>query len=185
MALSSALYGALGSIIFTLAISSVLPHIHQAVLAQNQQLQQSPDTLEKNKRIIVSFVQDVLNDHNLTALDKYYSPNAIQHNPIAAQGSQGFKRFFAPFFSAFPDIRATIEHIIAENHVVLVFLNWTGTQKGEFQGIAATNKTVNMRTAELFRIDNNGTIVEHWDVVNPLYLLQQIGAITLNQSKTR
>src|ERR1044071_9763853 len=100
MALSSALYGALGSIIFTLAISSVLPDLHQAVLAQNQQLQQSPDTLEKNKRIIVSFVKDVLNDHNLTALDKYYSPNAIQHNPIAAQGSQGFKRFFAPFFSA-------------------------------------------------------------------------------------
>jgi predicted SnoaL-like aldol condensation-catalyzing enzyme len=95
-------------------------------------------------------VQEVFNKHNLTALDKYYAPNIIQHNPMAGQGRQGFKQFFIPFFSAFPDVHATIEHILAENSVVLVFLNWTGTHKGQFQGIQATNKPINMRTADLF-----------------------------------
>ena len=71
-------------------------------------------------------MQEVFNKHNLTALDKYYAPNIIQHNPMAGQGRQGFKQFFIPFFSAFPDVHATIEHILAENSVVLVFLNWTG-----------------------------------------------------------
>ena len=181
----SSLFGALGSIIFTLAMCSVLSYFHQEVLAQNQQQQQSTDTLEKNKHIVISFIQGVLNNHNLTALDNYYTSNNTQHNPMAAQARQGFKQFFAPFFSAFPDIHSTIDHIIAENHVVLVFLNWSGTHKGEFHGIPPTNKTVNMRTADLFRIDDNGTIVEHWDVVDPLYLLQQIGAVTLNQSKAK
>ena len=93
------------------------------------------------------------------------------------QGRQGFKQFFTPFFLAFPDIRVTIEHIL-----ILVFLNWTGTHKGEFQGMPATNKQINMRTADLFRIDTtNGTIIEHWAVVDSLNLLRQTGVITFNQ----
>jgi predicted SnoaL-like aldol condensation-catalyzing enzyme len=131
-------------------------------------------------------VQEVFDKHNLTALDKYYAPNIIQHNPMVGQGRQGFKQFFISFFSAFPDIHASIEHILAENHVVLVFLNWTGTHKGEFQGIPATNKPINMRTADLFRInDTNSTIVEHWDVVDSLNLLKQVGAVTFNQSNAK
>ena len=64
---------------------------------------------------------------------------------------------------AFPDIHVTIEHMLTENSIVLIFLNWTGTHKGEFQGMPATNKQINMRTADLFRIDTtNGTIIEHW-----------------------
>jgi steroid delta-isomerase-like uncharacterized protein len=151
---------------------------------QQQQEQQSSLT-QMNKILIQSFIQEVFNKHNLTALDKYYAPNVTHPSPAAVEGRQGFKQLFASFFSAFPDIHATIEHIVAENHVVLVFLNWTGTHKGEFQGIPATNKPINMRTADLFQMDSNGTIVDHWDVVDRLNLLKQIGAITLNQSKAR
>ena len=75
------------------------------------------------------------------------------------------------------------QHIIAENSVVLVFLNWTGTHKGEFQGMPATNKPINMRTADLFRIYTNGTIVEHWAVADSLNLLEQTGTITFNHNQ--
>jgi steroid delta-isomerase-like uncharacterized protein len=150
---------------------------------ENPQEEQESRLQENNKLFIVSLVQEVINKHNITALDKYYAPGIIQHNPVASQGRQGLRQFFEPFLVAVPDIHVTIEHILAENHVVLVFLNWTGTHKGEFEGIPATNKTVNLRTADLFRIDNNGTIAEQWDVVNPLDFLQQVGALTLNLSK--
>jgi steroid delta-isomerase-like uncharacterized protein len=198
MAISLASFAVLSLIIFGIIITSVLSQSQQTVFAQEQQQQplqprpsqqkqqqQQSNSLEVNKLLIKSFVQEVFNKHNLTALDKYYAPNVTQHNPpTAAQGRQGFKQFFAPFFSsAFPDIHATIEHIIAENSVVLVFLNWTGTHKGEFQGMPATNKSISMRTADLFRIDDtNGTIVEHWDVVDSLNLLKQIGAITFSHN---
>jgi steroid delta-isomerase-like uncharacterized protein len=185
MAISSAFFATLGLIIFGIIIMSALSGGQQVVHAQKQQQYPNSTSLDLNKLRIRSFVQEVLNKHNLTALDKYYSSNATQHNPNAGQGTQGFKNFFVPFFLAFPDIRVTIEHILAENSVVLVFLNWTGTHKGEFQGIPATNKAINMRTADLFRIGTNGKIVEKWDVVDSLNLLKQIGAITFNQSKAK
>ena len=184
-------------VIFAIFVTPLLYHPQHTALAQQQQRQlptrlatssqqgQQSNLTEMNKSLIKSFVQEVFNKHNLTALDKYYAPNVTLHNPMAGQGRQGFRQFLTLFFSAFPDIHATIEHIVAENHVVLVFLNWTGTHKGEFQGIAPTNKPINMRTADLFRINNNNTIVEHWDVVDTLNLLKQIGAVTLDQSKVK
>jgi len=136
---------------------------------------------QANKALVKSFVEQVLNKHDVIAVDKYYAPGLIQPSPSMGQGRQGFKQFFTPFFSAFPDIRVTIEHI-AENSIVLVFLNWTGTHKGEFEGIPATNKPINMRTADLFRIGTNGTIVEHWGVADSLNLLKQTGMITFNHT---
>jgi predicted ester cyclase len=58
---------------------------------------------------------------------------------------------------------------------VVVFLNGIGTYKGEFQGRPPTNKQVNIRSADLYRIENE-KIVGHCDVVDQLNLLQQMGA---------
>jgi predicted ester cyclase len=103
---------------------------------------------------------------------------------LAGHGNKEFKQFkesLTPFFAAFPDIHANIEHIVAEDNLVVVFLNFTGTHIGEFQGRLPTNKPVNIRSADLYRIENE-KIVEHWDVVDQLNLLQQTGAITFKQA---
>ena len=63
---------------------------------------------------------------------------------------------------------------------MIVFLNFTGTHKGIFQGRPPTNKTLKIRSADLYKIENE-KIVEHWDVVDQLDLLQQTGAITLHK----
>ena len=94
-------------------------------------------------------------------------------------GKKGFKQFLSEFFTAFPDIHAEIEHIVVEDSLVVVFLSFTGTHKGVFQERSPTNKTVNTRSADLYKIENE-KIVEHWDVVDQLNLLQQTCA-TLSQ----
>ena len=96
-------------------------------------------------------------------------------------GSEGFKQSLSTQFNAFPDIQTKIEHIVAENDLVVVFLSFTGTHTGEFRGMPPTNKKVSIRSADLYRIENE-KIVEHWDVVDQLDLLQQIGT-TLSQVK--
>ena len=73
-------------------------------------------------------------------------------------------------------MHTTIEHIVAENDLVVVYLNGTGTQKGEFRGIDPTNKKVSIRSADLYRIENE-IITGHWDVIDQLNLLKQTGAL--------
>ena len=127
-------------------------------------------SLSTNKIFVKSFVEEVFNNHNVSAIEKY----------LAEQGREGFKHFLSEFFIVFPDIHANIEHIVAENDLVVVFLNFTATHKGEYQGRPSTNKQVTTISADLYRIENE-KIVEHWDVVDQLNLLQQTGAITFDK----
>ena len=73
-------------------------------------------------------------------------------------------------------MHTTIEHLVAENNVVVAFLNGSGIHKGEFHGIQPTNQLVNIRSADLYKIDNE-LITGHWDVVDQLNLLTQIGTL--------
>jgi predicted ester cyclase len=130
-------------------------------------------SLSNEKNIIKSFIEEVFNKHNISAAEKYFT----KENSSIGLGSEGFKQSLKALFTAFPDIHVNIEHIVAENDVVVVFLNFTGTHKGEFQGMLPTNKKVNIRSADLYKIENE-IIVGHWDVVDQLNLLQQTGAIT-------
>ena len=131
-------------------------------------------SLSANKALVKSFVESVFNDHNISAIEKYLADTT--------QGREGFKQSLRAQFKAFPDIHTKIEHIVAENDLVAVYLNFTGTHRGEFQGIPPTNKKVNIRSSDLYRIENE-KIVEHWDVVDQLNLLQQTGATLPQVSK--
>lgn len=72
--------------------------------------------------------------------------------------------------------------MVAEDYLVVVYLNTTGTHKCEFQGISLSGKQINIRSANLFRIDsNNGTIVEHLDVADNFGMLQQLRVVSLNK----
>lgn len=119
-------------------------------------------SLSSNKALVKEFVEEVFNKHRVSAVGKYL-----------ADGQQ-FKEFLNKFFKAFPDWHANIEQIIAEDDYVMVFLNGSGTQIGEFQGKASTNKPVVIRSADLYRIENN-KIIGHWDIVDQLNLLRQTG----------
>lgn len=136
--------------------------------------------MRENKELVKSFVDEVFNRHDLKAIDKYLAANLTDGS---GKTRESFKKYLVELFSGFPDLHASIEHILAENNFVVVFLNFEGTHKAQFEGLPATNKLVKNRSADLYRIENE-KIVEHWDVVDRLDLLKQIGAITFNAVKT-
>ena len=131
---------------------------------------------EENKALFRRVIDDVFNQHNLDAVDLYYPVDYIQHNPHVPPGLTGFKEFFAMHFAAFPDLHATIEDLVAEGDKIAARLTWTGTHKGEFEGIPPTGKQIKFTTMEFFRVAS-GKLAEHWDEVDLLGMLQQIGAI--------
>jgi predicted ester cyclase len=69
--------------------------------------------MDENKTLIKSFIEEVFNKHNLTAADKYIA---------AAPGREGFKQMLNRPFLAFPDIHGTVEHMLSEDNLVVVYL---------------------------------------------------------------
>lgn len=80
------------------------------------------------------------------------------------------------FFSAFPDLHANIDMLVAEGDVVVGRMTTTGTHRGEFMGIAATGKQVSFTETHIVRIAN-GKAVEHWGNSDDLAMMQQIGVV--------
>ncbi len=71
------------------------------------------------------------------------------------------KETFSEVREAFPDVRVTVEDLVAEGDRVVARVTMRGTHKRDFQGLAPTGKLVQVRAIDMFRI-SNGKIVEHW-----------------------
>lgn len=129
-----------------------------------------------NKARVRSYV-DRINARDYSALDDIVARSFDQHSymPMAA-GSQGLKDFYKEFSKAFPDFKFTLDDVIAEGDVVSVRMTARYTHKGEFMGIAPTNRAVTVTKFDWFRFSGN-KCVAHWDSVDRLGLLQQLGVV--------
>jgi predicted ester cyclase len=109
--------------------------------------------------------------------DEVMAPNVIQHfnswsEPIV--GLEANKQFNIGLFQGFPDIKQTIEDVIADGDKVVFRSTLEGTNTGEFLGIPPTGKSAKMNDFTLLRFEN-GKIVEWWYETNLLELMNQLG----------
>jgi steroid delta-isomerase-like uncharacterized protein len=115
----------------------------------------------------------------LELLDEIVAPDYLFHDPAdptMPRGPEGAKQQIRAFRTAFPDLHLTIEDEIAEGDKVVQRLSATGTHQGPLLGIPPTGKAVRTSSIEVMRIAE-GKIAEHWDELDLLGLLQQLGAI--------
>jgi predicted ester cyclase len=78
--------------------------------------------------------------------------------------------------AGFPDLRADIEQVVAQDDLVVLRMNWRGTQTGSVMGIPPTGKTVAWQVIDTMRVAD-GKVVEHWGVMDQFGLLSQLGAV--------
>ena len=133
---------------------------------------------EDNKALNRRFVEEVINQGNIEAIDELIDPGVVEHAapPGVPTGREGAKQFFAIVRSAFPDLHHTIEDMIAEGDKVVMRSTWSGTHQGEFMGIPATGRRVRVSAIDISRVAD-GRIVEHWEQSDALGLMQQLGVI--------
>jgi predicted SnoaL-like aldol condensation-catalyzing enzyme len=111
---------------------------------------------EANKKAVLEFYDKALNQKDFTAAAPYFGPRYIQHNPGAPDGIEGFKAFIAQRKEKFPGARSEIKRAFAEGDYVILHVH-SVREPGE-RGVAIV---------DIFRLEN-GKIVEHWDVVQPI-----------------
>jgi steroid delta-isomerase-like uncharacterized protein len=120
---------------------------------------------------------DVISRGDADGLDELVAPDIVDHNPIPNQapGRDGFKQWMAAARTAFPDMRGTVEDVVAEADRVAARMTWHGTHLGEFVGVGPTAKHVSFAAFHLVRF-SEGRAVEWWGTADLLGALQQLGA---------
>ncbi len=132
---------------------------------------------EDPKVIIRRFYDEVINGRNLALLDELTTPDFIEHEDVAgvAPGREGAKQFFSMVQGGFPDFRMNVEDVIAEGDKVVVRSRLTGTHEGEFMGVAATGKTIDVSVIDIV-LFSEGKVAEHWGVTDTGGLMAQLSS---------
>ena len=130
-----------------------------------------------NKRIVSEVIEKALNQGRLEVVADYFSADLVEHDPHQAPGEDPIEAFTAAvtaFRSAFPDSQMIVEDQIAEAGRVATRWRMRGTHLGEFMGIEASNRPVEIEGIFFDRLEK-GRIVETWANYDLHGLLQQLG----------
>jgi len=130
------------------------------------------------KDVVRRFVEEYQTAADERAFAELMDPDVVDHSrpPGIASGARGVRQQFDGFRAAFPDFRATILDQVADGDKVVTRKVFTGTHLGSFQGIAPTGREVEIHVIDIVRVAG-GRIVEHWNCVDRLGLLAQLGAL--------
>jgi predicted ester cyclase len=132
----------------------------------------------ENKALVLRFVEEVQNQHNLTVIDELLSPDFVDRSGNSnLPGPEGVRGFFTMMFAAFPDMHFTILQQLAESDKVVTHKTFHGTHRGTFMGIPPTDKEVSFDVIDILTV-NGSMITEHWTVSDLFSLMQQLGAVT-------
>jgi len=137
--------------------------------------------LEQNKEIARRFFDECLNQGKVERLDQYIAKDCRYHDPAfpsLKSGINDLESHIAMCRKAFPDLRFSMDDMIAERDEVVVHWTANGIHQGQFLGVPATRRIASVGGTSIYRIKNQ-KIAEQFADWNLLTLLEQLGAATV------
>ena len=122
---------------------------------------------------------DLLNAGDVDGFGDRLADDFIEHEelPGLTPTKDGVKAFFRMYLAGFPDLQMNVEDLVASGDKVVARIRATGTHEGEFMGMPATGKAVDVQMIDIIRFGDDGLAVEHWGVFDTMTMMQQLGAV--------
>ena len=134
---------------------------------------------EANKQLVRRWFEEVWNKQNADAITEMFAPEGkgygFPDTDSVLIGPEEFKTIHRNFCGAFPDLRVTVEDVVAEGDRVAVRWNVNMTHRGDHLGFAATGKKTSLNGSS-FMIVKGGQIVEGWNQMDMLSMIQRLTA---------
>jgi steroid delta-isomerase-like uncharacterized protein len=130
------------------------------------------------KSVVQRFVEEYQTGHDVSVAEELLADDFVDHSPFGplSPDREGVLALFGMLFGAFPDLRAEIHQQWAEGEDVVTRKTFHGTHRGDFMGIPPTGTEVAFDVIDIVRV-RDGKMVEHWNVVDSMALMTQLGAI--------
>jgi predicted ester cyclase len=133
---------------------------------------------EENKALMKRFVAEYQTNHDDAILYELVAEDFVDHSALPGMppGREGVKALFDSFHAAFAGFAARVHDQVAEQDRVVTRKSFHGRHVGDFMGNAPTGRDVRIDVIDIVRL-KDGQIVEHWNVVDQLGLMRQLGAL--------
>jgi steroid delta-isomerase-like uncharacterized protein len=135
------------------------------------------DTTSRNEAVIRRHYAEVVNAGRLELVADFVSPDYVGSQ--GDTGVDGFRRVIEALRTGLPDIRVTIEDVVAQGDRVVARTSVVGTNTGPMRGVAPSGRRVTNTGIAIFQL-RDGKIVRIWMETDRLGFLQQIGAVPEN-----
>ena len=134
------------------------------------------ENIEISKKQVAAFNARNIDEYLSRIDESFVGESEGPLSPI--RGREGMRKNLEMIFAAFPDVRNEIEQILASGDFVVSRAVITGTHKGNFNGIPATNKPVRLHICSVTEL-RNGKAIRGRLYADNVSLYQQIGVLSL------
>ncbi len=131
----------------------------------------------ENLAIVRRFYEEVWNRRNFEVVNELLSPSHALQGPTivgSSIGPEAYRRQVSYLLEAYPDLRWTIVDTIADKDKVVAYWTFSGTHKGNFMGVPATNKKVSVEGITIHHVAD-GKIMDSYTSWDALGLMKQLG----------
>ena len=139
----------------------------------------SEHKISDNEAIVRRLYQEAWNKRKLEVVSQIISPSHALQAPTlfgSSVGPEAYKGQISHFLAAFPDLRFTVEETVVDKENVVARWTFTGTHRGKYMGVPATNIKVSVDGMTLHHLAN-GKIIDSFTTWDAFGMLRQLGAL--------
>ena len=122
---------------------------------------------------------ELISNGDIDGFGEMLADDFVEHEEIPgfSPDKAGVLEFFRANLAGFPDMKMAPEDILPSGEKVAIRIRLTGTHEGEFMGIPATGRKIDVPLIDITRFGDDGLAYEHWGVMDMMAMMQQLGAV--------